>query len=53
MFLRRIRHIKRRKLPKALIIHSDGGKQYSAQAFREVLKKYEFEQSMFSRLLGR
>lgn len=38
--------IKRRKLPKGLIIHSDGGKQYSATAFREVLKKYEFEQSM-------
>jgi putative transposase len=38
--------IKRRKLPKGLIIHSDGGKQYSAKAFREVLKKYEFEQSM-------
>lgn len=38
--------IKRRKLPKGLIIHSDGGKQYSAKEFREVLKKHEFEQSM-------
>jgi putative transposase len=38
--------IKRRKLPKGLIIHSDGGKQYSAKEFREVLKKHEFKQSM-------
>jgi putative transposase len=38
--------IKRRKLPKGLIIHSDGGKQYSAKEFRDVLNKYEFEQSM-------
>lgn len=38
--------IKRRKLPKGLIIHSDGGKQYSAKEFREILKKHQFEQSM-------
>jgi putative transposase len=38
--------IKRRKRPKGLIIHSDGGKQYSARAFREVLEKHKFEQSM-------
>ena len=38
--------IKCRKLPKGLIIHSDGGTQYSAKEFRTVLENHEFEQSM-------
>jgi transposase InsO family protein len=36
----------RRKLPKGLIIHSDGGTQYASKSFRNLLKKQGFEQSM-------
>ena len=30
----------------AVIVHSDGGKQYQAQAFRALLRRHGFEQSM-------
>lgn len=38
--------INRKKLPKGLIVHSDGGGQYAAEAFRNLLKQHEFLQSM-------
>ena len=38
--------IKQRKLPKGLIVHSDGGGQYASDDFRNLLKKYDFLQSM-------
>lgn len=38
--------IKQRKLPKGLIVHSDGGGQYASDVFRNLLKKYDFLQSM-------
>lgn len=38
--------IERRNLPKALIVHSDGGGQYASEDFRNLLKIYEFSQSM-------
>lgn len=38
--------IKRRNLPKGLIVHSDGGKQYASKAFRNLLQKRGFLQSM-------
>lgn len=38
--------IERRNLAIGLIIHSDGGGQYASEDFREVLKKYGFNQSM-------
>lgn len=38
--------IERRNLPKALIVHSDGGGQYASEDLRNLLKNYEFSQSM-------
>ena len=38
--------IKTRNLPKSLIVHSDGGEQYASEDFRNLLKNYEFAQSM-------
>lgn len=38
--------IDRRKLPKGLIIHTDGGGQYAANKFRQLLKAHDFKQSM-------
>ncbi len=38
--------IDRRKLSKHLIIHTDGGGQYNSNRFRQLLKAYDFEQSM-------
>jgi transposase InsO family protein len=36
----------RRKLPKGMIIHTDGGGQYSSNRFRQMLKAHDFQQSM-------
>ncbi|MBK6933195.1 MAG: DDE-type integrase/transposase/recombinase [Saprospirales bacterium] len=38
--------INHKVLPKGLIIHSDGGKQYASQTFRNLLRQHEFLQSM-------
>jgi putative transposase len=38
--------IDRRKVPKGMIIHTDGGGQYAAHRFRQLLKAHDFEQSM-------
>ena len=38
--------IKQRKLPKGLIVHSDGGGQYASDDFRDLLTKHKFLQSM-------
>jgi putative transposase len=38
--------IDRKPLPKGLIVHSDGGSQYSSKEFRQLLKKHQFVQSM-------
>lgn len=38
--------IDQRNLLNGLIIHSDGGGQYASEDFRNLLKKYEFAQSM-------
>ena len=38
--------INQRKLAKDLIIHTDGGGQYSSNRFRQLLKAYDFKQSM-------
>ncbi len=38
--------INRRKLPKGLIIHTDGGGQYGSHRFRQLLKAHDFKQSM-------
>jgi transposase InsO family protein len=41
--------IHRRQLPKGLIVHSDGGAQYAAHEFHELLKKNGFLSSMTRR----
>lgn len=41
-----IKAFKKVKQTKDIIIHSDRGKQYQAQAYRDVLKKYKITQSM-------
>lgn len=38
--------IDRRKLPKGMIVHTDGGTQYASQHFRKLLSAHHFEQSM-------
>jgi putative transposase len=38
--------VDRRKLPKGVIIHTDGGGQYASHRFRQLLKAHDFEQSM-------
>lgn len=38
--------IDRRKLPKGLIVHTDGGGQYGSHRFRQLLKAHDFLQSM-------
>ena len=38
--------IDRKPLPKGLIVHSDGGRQYGSKDFRQLLKKHQFVQSM-------
>jgi putative transposase len=38
--------IDRRKLPKKMIVHTDGGSQYASVLFRKLLKKHHFKQSM-------
>lgn len=38
--------IDRRALPKGLIVHSDGGGQYAAHRFRQLLAAHDFQSSM-------
>lgn len=38
--------IDRRKLPKDMIVHTDGGGQYASHRFRQLLKAHDFKQSM-------
>jgi len=38
--------INRKKLPKGLLVHSDGGGQYASEMFRNLLRQHEFLQSM-------
>lgn len=38
--------IRQRQPKKGLIVHSDGGSQYSSKAFRELLENHEYRQSM-------
>ena len=38
--------IDRRKLPRGMIVHSDGGGQYGSHHFRKLLDKHKFMQSM-------
>jgi putative transposase len=38
--------LNRRKYPKGMIVHSDGGTQYGSEAFRNVLNKHKFKSSM-------
>ena len=38
--------INRKKLPKGLIIHSDGGGQYAGERFKKLLQMHEFQSSM-------
>jgi putative transposase len=38
--------IHRRKLPKGLIVHSDGGRQYGAHQFKQLLRAHDFLSSM-------
>lgn len=41
--------VKKRKPEKGMIVHSDGGGQYGAMKFRNILKKGKFRQSMTRR----
>jgi transposase InsO family protein len=38
--------INRRKLPKCMIIHTDGGGQYASHRFRQLLQAHDLKQSM-------
>jgi len=38
--------IDRRNIPKGLIVHSDGGGQYAAHRFKQLLAAHDFESSM-------
>ncbi len=38
--------IDRRKLPKNMIVHTDGGGQYASNRFQQLLKAHDFAQSM-------